>query len=80
MRVVHTAELRRTPYTRSSMLLSVALAAGLPGGRLCRVQRPRQARRQPQKPGFVHHLVLQQQAPARPDAPGRLPELDHQLL
>ena len=58
----------------------VAQAAGLPGGRLRRLQRLRQPRRQPQVPRFVHHLVLQQQAAGRPDAPGGLPELPHQLF
>ena len=62
------------------MLLGVALAAGRPGGRLRRIQRFRQTRRQLEVSGFIHHRVLQQQAAARPDAPRGLPEGPHQLF
>jgi hypothetical protein len=62
------------------MLASIASAAGLPGGRLRSVQRLRQPRRQPQVSGFVYQRMLQQQAAGRPDAPGGLPEVPHQLF
>ncbi len=61
------------------MLASVAASAGLPGGRLRRVQRLRKTRRQPQVCRGVRQRVLQQEAAGRPDALRGLLEVSHQF-
>ncbi|CAA9386973.1 MAG: hypothetical protein AVDCRST_MAG01-01-294 [uncultured Rubrobacteraceae bacterium] len=73
-------ELPRTPSEGSSLLADASLSTGLPGGRLCCVQRLRKTRRQPQVSGVVRHRVLQQEVAGRPDAFGGLAEVPHQLF